>query len=350
MIHPYDSAVQMPNMDLYDTNMMQLYINAVQREYERGLQDQKEFLSKYGDFFSPFAKDVQNWDMNIMGPIMDMVDAFYKQGIDPARNPEARAMLQAQMRKIPYGEAAKMRYNAKMGEEYLKNRGIMASKGLYNPDRELFALQQAGLTPFEQWDSSKGMWTRTSPSQYKSLFDITDPWFEHIKDYEMTPEELKNEFNIVADPRKKYTGVGRNKLMETTNDRIPGWLGSEDAAYYKYVAKRELQQQGIANPTEEQVYKQLKEDIVNANAQRIHRPTTSADEYAMKDYEHALAKDLDDYRTTNDIRAYAAKVEVLEAVVVLEEDLEAVLAQVAVLVLALLIFLVRQTNLIVIIT
>lgn len=297
MIHPYDSAVQMPNMDLYDTNMMQLYINAVQREYERGLQDQKEFLSKYGDFFSPFAKDVQNWDMNIMGPVMDMVDAFYKQGIDPARNPEARAMLQAQMRRIPYGEAAKMRYNAKMGEEYLKNRGAMAAKGLYDPDRELFALQQAGLTPFEQWDSSKGMWTRTSPSQYKSLFDITSPWFEGIKPYELTKEQVEAFPGYKYDPRYKWMGVGRDKLLETTESQIPGWMGSEDAAYFRELARRELQLLGNNNPTEQQVIDRLKENIINANSNRIVRPSTDADPYAM-----LAAKD--QYDARSQARAY----------------------------------------------
>lgn len=276
MIHPYDSAIQMPNMDLYDTNMMQLYINAVQREYERGLQDQKEFLSKYGDFFSPFAKDVQNWDMNIMGPVMDMVDAFYKQGIDPARNPEARAMLYAQMRKVPYGEAAKMRYNAKMGEEYLKNRGTMVANGTYDPERELWELQNGGLTPFEQWDSSKGMWTRTSPAKASSLFDLTHEWFEKEQPYDLSQKEVEA-FGLKYDPRQKYKGISRDKLANTLDQQIPGWLGTSNGAYYMYLAKKQLQNEGVENPSNKDVIDRLKRDILNANEQYVRRPVAEMD-------------------------------------------------------------------------
>ena len=285
MIHPYDSAVQMPNMDLYDTNMMQLYINAVQREYERGFQDQKEFLSKYGDFFSPFAKDVQNWDAQIMGPVMDMVDAFYKQGIDPARNPEARAMLQAQMRKIPYAQAAAMKYNAKMGEEYLKNMGQMMAKGLYNPDREAFALAQAGLTPFDQFDSSKGMWTRTSPIENKTLFENTHEWFEKEQPYELSEQEVRD-FGLDYDSKRQYVGISRQKLKDSLVRNIPGWMGTEDAAYYRAAAEKELKREGIENPTGQEIMDRLMNNILAANAQYIRRPVSALRDDAKMEMEY----------------------------------------------------------------
>ena len=66
-------------------------------------------MSKYGDFTSPFYKDVDRWNNEIMGPTMNLIDALYAQGIDPMRNAEARAMIQKAVRSVPYAEAAKMR-------------------------------------------------------------------------------------------------------------------------------------------------------------------------------------------------------------------------------------------------
>ena len=54
MIYGQDEAVRYPVKDLYDTGMMSMYIGAVKDEYERGIKEQEEFMSKYGDFISPF--------------------------------------------------------------------------------------------------------------------------------------------------------------------------------------------------------------------------------------------------------------------------------------------------------
>ena len=70
-----------------------------------------------------------------------------------------------------------LRQSAAAGQEYLKNRGEMQAKGLYNPEFEQFLL---GDRTFNDQDTlSQGMWSRTSPSEYKGLRTITDPWFKN---------------------------------------------------------------------------------------------------------------------------------------------------------------------------
>ena len=56
MIGGYDEAVSMPIVDLYDDGMMNQYINAMQRDYERGYQEQKQFNQEFGDLMSPSSK------------------------------------------------------------------------------------------------------------------------------------------------------------------------------------------------------------------------------------------------------------------------------------------------------
>lgn len=109
MILGQDQAMLFPTMDLYDSGMMQMYANAVQKEYERGLNDQKEFIAKYGDFISPIASDVEYWNANTMDPLADTIDKMRAAGIDPTRSPEARAILSRQMMNLPYAKLAEMK-------------------------------------------------------------------------------------------------------------------------------------------------------------------------------------------------------------------------------------------------
>ena len=50
MIYGQDEPVALPVMDLYDTGMMQMYVNAARDQYLQARDDQKEFLKTYGDF------------------------------------------------------------------------------------------------------------------------------------------------------------------------------------------------------------------------------------------------------------------------------------------------------------
>mgnify|MGYP003417815591 FL=1 len=154
------------------------------------MKDYENFVAKYGDFTSPFAKDVDRWNNEVMGPTVNLIDALYAQGIDPMRNAEARAMIQRSVRNVPYAEAAKMRQNAAAGEAYLKARGALAAKGLYDKNYNDCWLAEQGYKPFEEWSSEDGIWNVTSPIEYKSLFDATSPWFEKMQKHDLTKEQV----------------------------------------------------------------------------------------------------------------------------------------------------------------
>lgn len=278
MIYGQDAPIAFPVADLYDSGMMQMYVQAARDQYQQGLRDYENFVAKYGDFSSPFKNDVDAWNNEIMGPTVNMIEAMYAQGIDPTRNAEARAMISRAMRTIPYEKAAIMRQNAKAGEEYLKARGALAAKGLYDKDYNDFWLREQGYTPFEEWDSSKGVWNITSPVEYKSLFDATNPWFKNLKPHELTKQQVIDAKHPY-DPNYIYTGIPIDDLRAVTAAGIPGFMNSIEGRYYRdYVSKR-LAAQGI-EPTEEAVNTALAEDIVTANHQMTLAPSRQADRFA----------------------------------------------------------------------
>lgn len=257
MIYGQDEAVRYPVKDLYDTGMMSMYIGAIKDEYERGIKEQEEFMSKYGDFISPFQKDVENWDKLTMDPIVEAYDYLQANGIDPLRSQEGRAVISNIMRKVPREKLSMLRQSAAAGQEYLKNRGEMQAKGLYDPEFEQFLL---GDRTFNGQDTlSQGMWARTSPSEYKGLRTLTDPWFKNrTAKYKYT----KNGYD--------YFGYDTKDMEQTADTQIDAFLASDYGKFFYDRALKVAQASRQPGETDVQVSQRAKDilvnDIVDANA------------------------------------------------------------------------------------
>ncbi len=275
MIYGRDVAVEYPIMDLYDTGMMNAYLTAVKNEYERGIKEQEEFVSKYGDFISPFRKDVETWDRLTMDPIVQAYEQMQAAGIDPLRSQEGRALLASIRRRIPRDTLSQLRQSAAAGQEYLKNRGELQAKGLYDPEFENFLLNG---TSFNDYDTTQsGMWSRTSPTEFKGLRTITDPWF---KNRQAKYKYTKNGYD--------YYGYDENDMRTAVNDQIQAFLGND---YGRYYYNRALQRaQATAAPgeslesTNKRAYDMLVNDIVDVNHDYLLNDR-KANPYAMADYE-----------------------------------------------------------------
>lgn len=275
MIYGRDVAVEYPIMDLYDTGMMNAYLTAVKNEYERGIKEQEEFVSKYGDFISPFRKDVETWDRLTMDPIVQAYDQMQAAGIDPLRSQEGRALLASIRRRIPRDTLSQLRQSAAAGQEYLKNRGELQAKGLYDPEFENFLLNG---TSFNDYDTTQsGMWSRTSPTEFKGLRTITDPWF---KNRQAKYKYSKNGYD--------YYGYDENDMRTAVNDQIQAFLGND---YGRYYYNRALQRaQATAAPGEslesinKRAYDMLVNDIVDVNHDYLLNDR-KVNPYAMADYE-----------------------------------------------------------------
>ena len=269
MIYGQDEPVLFPVADLYDSGMMGAYLSAVKDQYQRGLKDYDDFVSKYGDFSSPIQKDVEYWNNNTMGPLADAVNQMYANGIDPTRSPEARAVLSRMMRNIPYAKLANMRQSAENAKEYLKNRAQMMANGQWDPDFEKFVL---GGKTLEGWDTNtNGMWTRMAPSKWQTLNQYTSHIFDNM---EPLYKGTKNGY--------RYTGIDRNDLLNAANPFIQGMLRSDLGSYYYNNA---LEQVRAENPgmsdadLKAAAINRFKENIADANRERLREPMPQIDPY-----------------------------------------------------------------------
>lgn len=218
MIYQYDSALAAPTMDIYDTGMLKSYIDAVKDDYNRGLAEQKEFMTKYGDFSSPIAKDVEWWNNTVNKPIQDFMARSAEAGID-MRSPEFRMALNQLTNRMPYAEMNLRKQYAKNAEEYKKNRDYLIRQGKFNAD---FERNRLGGHTLEDWDTSTlGGWNATSPEM---LTDLTT----FAKD---ATKGLKPSY-IRSDSKYDYTGVSDEKVRKTIGDKMQDFLNTPSGQYY----------------------------------------------------------------------------------------------------------------------
>ena len=219
MIYGKDVALEYPTKDLYDSNIMLQAINAARYDYQTGQDQIKEFNKLYGDFISPIQSDVDYWNRTTIEPVRDALNAMYQQGIDPTRSAEGRALIAQIINNVPTAELNKRRASAKNAEEYLKNRAALQRAGKYNPDYEQFTL---GGKSLETWNTDvDGPWMRTSPMEYQTLHDFVDPSLDNIKPYNLSKDEVENEFGRQYDPRYEYIGVATSRIEKSLRKNLP---------------------------------------------------------------------------------------------------------------------------------
>ena len=309
MIYGQDEPTLFPVADLYDSGMIQMYINAAREQYNQNREDLKEFQKTFGDFVSPFAKDMQWVDANTRGRINEAMDYLQRNGIDPLRSAEGRAVLQRVINTTPRAEINARRANAKLGEEYLKARGQMIANGTYNDDYEQYLLNNLGLGRFEDFDSSMGTWTRTSPSQYKDLNEYTGHIFDKMDDSFI---ETKDGYD--------WFGVSDERRRQALTPSLAGIVNSDLGRYHYELARRDAAARLGRTPTENEVMQQFQDNIISSTSEYTHRTRKENDEYKrMRDYywEDKLdasksARDLqnkkvlENLKTDNEIRKYNA--------------------------------------------
>ena len=151
MIYQYDQALQLPTVDLYDTQIMAMALNAAKDMYERGEQQIKDFQKAYGDFLTPITADQDYYNKNVTGKVRDAVNSIYARGGDPLRNARDRAEISMLINNMPYGDIAKLRNSAENAKQYLKARAALEASGKYNPDLEERFLGY----DINNWDTTK---------------------------------------------------------------------------------------------------------------------------------------------------------------------------------------------------
>lgn len=294
MIYAKDQWIQMPVRDLYDSQIMMASINAAKDMYEKGLQEMKDFKNAYENFTSPIEKDVEYWNNNTIKPVREAVDKIYAMGIDPTKNAEARAYISQLINRVPVAELNKRKQSAAVANEYLKNKADLEAKGLYNEDYER---AQLGGKTLQEWDTSDGIWSRTSPSQFLNMTAATSDYF---KDLKPTDKGFNNR-------GMRVVSIDDNDLLNVAKNNIESFKQTSLGKYYYQKAKEQI---ANANPgfTNEDINNRADELLISsmAGSQTSKKfYDEKEDPIFMANYRNKLAMQLDDYKVKNDRRRVA---------------------------------------------
>lgn len=271
MTYAYDDYVQMPTKDLYDTAVMKMAIEAAKDMYDKGQAQMENFYKTYGDFMSPFAKDMKQYG-GYMKRVRDVVNDAYARGIDLFKSPEGRMLVSQLSHSIDPLWYNSARQNAKVGYAYLDAAAKLRAAGKYSEAQELFDIAQNGGTQFGDFQTlgengQLNMWNRPSPVEATSFQELVHPSFINIKPHLLSREEAISRVGAEYDPTYEYTGVTKTDMERAMRDNLPGLIGMPGYQYYKEVAKQQLQAAGISNPTEAQINEQFVQNAVAADSQ-----------------------------------------------------------------------------------
>ena len=232
MIYAYDDWVQLPTMDLYDTQTMAMAINAAKDMYDRGEKRIDDFYEKYGDFMSPFARDMETYG-KMMSNINNKLDWMYKNGIDPLRSVEGRSMVAQLTRSIDPAEYNRMRTNAKLGFEYLKNIEEAKAKNEFSQEFEDYLLdpKRGGPGRFSDFSSAGGaMWNRPGPGRYQTVDELIEPI---VKNVDYTFDEAMTKAH---NDGNNYYSITRDRLAKAIDDNMSDILATQSGGFHYWKA------------------------------------------------------------------------------------------------------------------
>lgn len=225
MTYDYDEAVAIPMVQMYDTDMMRMYLSAAKDEYERALADQDKFAKEFGDLYSPNSNLNKAYYDATKGAVNQAMDYLYQNGIDPVRSAEGRAYIQKIIRERPYAQIADMKAQSEAMATYQKYRAEAMRNGTWDPEFEKFRL---GGKTLETWDpTTDGQWTEMSPAKYQSIKDWTSNLFDNM-DYEYDDALTKAKGGGLYE----YYTKSADKMSQILDSNAKDMLKSDLGRYY----------------------------------------------------------------------------------------------------------------------
>lgn len=293
MTYAYDDYVQMPTKDLYDTAVMKMAIEAAKDMYDKGQAQMENFYKTYGDFMSPFAKDMERYGA-AMNNVRQTVNDAYARGIDLFRSPEGRAIVAQLSHSIDPGWYNRARANAKMGYAYLDALQEAKKNGTYDPIYENWMLnQKGGPGSFKDFSTAqKGMWTVPGPSKYQDPNALVSPLFENMKD----------DYIDTIDGYD-YSGVSRDRRALVLQANIGALLKTPNGRYLYELSKAKAEQKLGRTPTETEALSQYEDDLLDASDRFEYRTRTENKDWARQ-REYQLRMKEDTHKTNENIREY----------------------------------------------
>lgn len=263
MVYAYDNWIQLPTKDLYDTRMMAMAINAAKDMYDRGQEQVKDFYTKYGDFMSPFSKDLERYG-EMMGGVRNIIDDAAARGIDLFKTPEGRAVIQRAVYSVNPAEYNRMRTNAKVGFEYLDAVEKAKAKNEFNQAFEDWTLSKnnGGPGSFNEFSSAGGaMWNRPAPYTYQDLNQFTGHIFDKMED----------SFIRTGEDHYDYYGVSREDRAKALTQHLSGLL-SQPLGRFHYENSKAAYENALGRKlSDDEAMKYWQRDILDSTQEYEHR-------------------------------------------------------------------------------
>ena len=313
MTYGYDDAVSMPIVDLYDDGMMNQYINAVQKDYERGYLEQKQFNQEFGDLMSPSSKLNEAYYNATRGKVYDAINKAQKQGIDLTRSIEGRALISNLINSVPYNKISDWKKDADTMNMYQRAKAAMIANGTYSDAYQQYYQQKHGLMDINDYDPYSGKrFNQVSPAEYKTLQQFVEPSFEGVKDSDLTPQQVKM-FGIKPSKNYNYKGVSADMLARSLQTNMPGLVGNDIYDFYREQAKQDLINRHANvpyyKPTNAEIDRQFINNAVTTGLTKYTRINKEADDFAKMAVNHAYDIDTENRRFSHDVQVAKMKAE-----------------------------------------
>ena len=311
MTYGYDDAVAMPIVDLYDDGMMNQYINAVQKDYDRGLLEQKQFNQDFGDLNSPNSKLNQAYYDATRGKVYDAINKAQKLGIDLTRSIQGRALISNIINSVPYNKVADWKKDAEAMNLYQKTKAAMIANGTYSDAYQQYYQKKHGLMDINDYDPYSGQgFNQIAPAEYKTLQSFVEPEFEGVKDSDLTAAQVR-QFGIKPNANYQYKGVSPDMLAKSLQSAMPGLRGNDIYDFYREQAKQDLLNKNAYNPnykpTEEEINNQFVKNAVATGLTKYTRINKEADDFAKMAVSHAYDIDTENRRFSHDVQLASMK-------------------------------------------
>ena len=197
----------------------------------------KEFNKEYGDFVSPFQKDMDLYGSTI-GRIKDIVNNA------DIHTQAGRAAIQKAINSVDPRLYNQMRANAKMGYAYQDTLQKLAAQGKFDKDMNDWWLRnKLGVGSFEDFSTagSNGTlnsWNVSSPIQAATLQQLTDDLYKGLDARDLSAAEAKAALGAAYDPRAKYTGNTFGDLLKVAREGVPGLTGDPRLDYFREMSRQ----------------------------------------------------------------------------------------------------------------
>lgn len=250
-INRYDNPAEAKFLNTYvPIPFEQLYTMGKEAKLsvDQALAQQDEAMAKWSEYKSPSAVDTNTWYNETVGKAKSIVEEMAANP-DLIKTAEGRARLQSTIRNVDREKLSTLLQSRdNMLSRQKMNQELMI-RGAYDPDWH-------GVD-FLNYDSSKtGTFNDVSPLAYKSIQDLTDPYYKGIQDSFL---ESKGGYD--------YTGVTKDMIANIADTNLSGIMNTPEAQKHMDIYKQRT------GASDDQAKEWLRERVIQDNLkyERVNR-------------------------------------------------------------------------------